>query len=137
MKRAKQPIKVNFNEQTIVLNRAFATRAAIPTSKEYHKLKSVRETYPDYEIQIRTIVQPKTERHKGLTYSYMEHYISTHENATVRMAEFREMRLRAECHSMKYNHIKKWFLSVYPQIDDFTPEDFKREQENVLLPNVA
>jgi hypothetical protein len=66
----------------------------------------------------------------------MEYYISTHPNATARMAEFREMRLRAECHSMRYNHIKKWFLSVYSQIDDFTPEDFEKEQsgQSNILP---
>ena len=43
------------------------------------------------------------------------------------MAEYKEIRLRAACHSMKYGHIKKWFLATYPQIDDFTPEQFLEE----------
>ena len=128
MKEAKHPIKVNYEERTIIVSRPFAIRAANPKSSEYHQLTDVQITHSEYEIVIRTIKQPKIDRHKGLTYSYMEYYITTHENAEARMAEYNEIRLRAECHSMKYGHVKKWFLSTYPQIDDFTPEDFANKK---------
>ena len=131
MKEAKNPIKINFEKKTIVVSRPFAIRAASPTSKEYRQLTDVQMAYPAYQISVRTIQQPKTDHHKGLTYSYMEYYISTHENADERMAEYKEIRLRAECHSMKYANIRKWFLSVYPQIDDFTPDDFKNKCESM------
>ena len=127
MKQAKNPIKVNFESKKIVVSRPFAIRAASPNSKEYRQLTDVQIAYPDYEISVRTIQQPKKDHHKGLTYSYMEYYISTHDNATERMEEYNEIRLRAECHSMEYANIRKWFLLAYPQIDDFTPEDFKKE----------
>lgn len=127
MKQVKNPIKVNFEECTIVVSRPFAIRAADPDSAEYRKLTDVQESYPDYKIMIRTIRKANNEHYKGLTYSYMEYYITTHEDAELRLKEYNEMRLRAECHSMKYGHIKKWFLSAYPQIDDFTPEDFKKK----------
>ena len=129
MKEAKRPIKVNYAERTIIVSRPFAIRAANPKSSEYHQLTDVQTAYPEYDIVIRTIKQPQIDRHKGLTYSYMEYYITTHENAEARMAEYNEIRLRADCHDMKYGNIKKWFLSAYPKIDDFTPQDFKREQE--------
>ena len=128
MKEAKNPISVKFDKRIIVVNRLFAIRAANPKSSEYRRLTDVQKSYPQYEIEIRTINQPQIDRHKGLTYEYMEYYISTHENAEARMAEYQEKRLRAECHSMKYGHIKKWFLSTYPQIDDFTPEDFANKK---------
>ena len=127
MKQAKNPIKVNFEDGTIVVSRPFAIRAADPVSPEYRRLTNVQESYPEYKIVVRTIRKANNEHYKGLTYSYMEYYISTHENAEARMSEYNEMRLRAECHSMKYGHIKKWFLSAYPQIDDFTPEDFQKK----------
>ena len=130
MKQAKNPIKIDYEAHNIIVNRLFAIRAAMPSSKEYKQLTKIQMVYPNYEIVIRTIKQPQTDRHKGLTYSYMEYYISTHENAETRMAEYQEMRLRAECHSMEYAKIKKWFLAVYPEIDDFTPEDFKKECES-------
>ena len=133
MKQAKNPIKVNFENKKIVVSRPFAIRAASPNSKEYRQLTDVQMAYPEYQITVRTIQQPKNDHHKGLTYSYMEYYISTHDNATERMAEYNEIRLRADCHSMKYGNIRKWFLSAYPQIDDFTPEDFKKECESVRV----
>lgn len=133
MKQAKNPIKVNFEKRIIIVSRSFAIRAASPNSKEYRQLTDVQMAYPAYKISVRTIQQPKNHHHKGLTYSYMEYYISTHENADERMAEYNEIRLRADCHSMKYANIRKWFLSAYPQIDDFTPEDFKKEYESVQV----
>ena len=127
MKEAKNPIKVNFANHTIVISRLFAVRAAIPTSTEYVKLTDIQTSYPDYKIEVKTIKKSDKENYKGLTYAYMEYYISTHENPQERMAEYKEIRLRAACHSMKYGHIKKWFLATYPQIDDFTPEQFLEE----------
>ncbi len=129
MKEARNPIKVNFANHTIVISRLFAIRAANPTSAEYAKLTDVQTSYPDYKIEVRKIKKSDKENYKGLTYAYMEYYIATHENAQERMAEYNEIRLRAACHSMTYGYIKKWFLSAYPKIDDFTPEDFEKEQE--------
>lgn len=125
MKQAKNPIKVDFANHTIVVSRPFATRAASPQSTEYMQLTNVQKSYPDYQIVVRSIKQPSNEHYKGLTYSYMEYYISTHENAEKRMQEYNEIRLRAQCHSASYGNTKKWFLKVYPQIDDFTPEEYK------------
>ncbi|MBQ8003671.1 MAG: hypothetical protein IJ299_01055 [Oscillospiraceae bacterium] len=133
MKEAKNPIKVNFEKKKIVVSRPFAIRAASPNSKEYRQLTDVQMAYPEYQISVRTIQQPQHDRHKGLTYSYMEYYISTHDNSSKRMAEYNEIRLRAECHSMKYANIRKWFLSAYPQIDDFTPEQYLEQiKENTI-----
>ena len=127
MKMPKCPVKVIHENDNIVISRSYAIQAAIPNSKEYNLLADVKMVYPEYKVVIREIKKASKESYRGLTYAYMEYYISTHQNADVRMAEYNEMRLRAECHSMKYGHIKKWFLSAYPQIDDFTPEDFQRD----------
>jgi hypothetical protein len=43
------------------------------------------------------------------------------------MEMYQEMRLRALCHSIRYAHIKKWFLEIYPEIDDFTPQYRRNE----------
>ncbi len=133
MKQAKNPIKVNFVNHTIVVSRLFATRAADPKYAEYRQLTDVQKYYPSYEVVVRTIQQPSNEHYKGLTYSYMEYYISTHERADERIKEYNEIRLRAQCHSASYGYIKKWFLQVYPQIDDFTPEDYKKQFEPTLF----
>lgn len=127
MKLIKNPIKVDFSKRVIVVSRPFSLRAGCPSSAEYFQLAEVQRSFPDYKIVVRTIKKGNNEHYKGLTYAYMEYYISTHADAELRMEEYKEMRLRAACHSMKYAHIKKWFLDVYPQIDDFTPEDYRRK----------
>lgn len=128
MKEAKNPIKVKHENKNIVISRPYSIRAAIPNTKEYKLLAEIKSVYSDYAIVIREIKKTPKESYKGLTYSYMEYYITTHENAEARMAEYNEIRLRAECHDMKYGNIKKWFLSAYPKIDDFTPQDFETQK---------
>ncbi|MBE6696569.1 MAG: hypothetical protein E7587_08985 [Ruminococcaceae bacterium] len=128
MKEAKNPIKVKHENKNIVISRPYSIRAAIPNTKEYKLLSEIKSVYSDYTIVIREIKKTPKESYKGLTYSYMEYYITTHENAEARMAEYNEIRLRAECHDMKYGNIKKWFLSAYPKIDDFTPQDFETQK---------
>ncbi len=128
MKEAKNPIKVKHENKNIIISRPYSIRAAIPNTKEYKLLAEIKSVYSDYTIVIREIKKTPKESYKGLTYSYMEYYITTHENAEARMAEYNEIRLRAECHDMKYGNIKKWFLSAYPKIDDFTPQDFETQK---------
>jgi hypothetical protein len=140
MKSVKNPIKVNFANATIVISKSFSVKASITTSKEYRDLTDVQASYPNYKIVVREIKRNSSkETYPHLTYAYMEHYIATHPNAELRMAEYRECRLRAECHAMRYGHVKSWFLSAYPQIDDFTPQQYFEEQNTIKtgLPLVA
>lgn len=134
MKTVKSPIKINFANQTIVISKSYAAKAAHINSPEYKSLTDVQSSYPSYKIVVREIKKnPSKNTYPNLTYSYMEHYISTHPHAAERMAEYNECRLRAECHSMRYGHIKSWFLNAYPEIDDFTPQMFLEEQNGYSL----
>lgn len=122
-------IVVDFEKKVITVTNNFAKRAGVAGTPEYHTLVGVMRDFPDYTLRVkRTPSHHTSSLYNKLTYEYMEYYISTHDNAEDRMAEYKEMRLNLECHSMYYAHIKKWFLSVYPQIDDFTPEDFQRKR---------
>lgn len=142
MKSVKNPIKINFSKRKIVISKSFSVKASVVGTKEYLSLTDVQTSYPDYQIEVREIKKNSNkETYPHLTYAYMERYISTHAHAKERMAEYEECRLRAECHKMKYGHVKSWFLSAYPQIDDFTPQQFFEEQNtikaNAELPLVA
>ena len=84
-------------------------------------LSDVKSTYGEYSIIQREIRKnPQKESYRGLTYAYMEHYILTHDKSGEIMKIYEELRLRALCHSIRYAHIKKWFLEIYPEIDDFS-----------------
>ena len=91
-------------------------------------LEKVRAAYPEFEVIGRSIAKSNTKRpYLRVSYAYMERYIANHEKAEERMKEYQEMRFRSECHEVPFSEVKKWFIACYPEIDDFTPEDFKRE----------
>ena len=127
----KGTIKLDHFEKNIYLSNAFAKAASDITSEEYKTFLAVTTAHPDYEIVKYEIKKnPNKESYCGLTYPYMENYIATHDESGEIKKIYDELRLRAKCHSIRYAHIKKWFLSVYPEIDDFSG---KKENKNELL----
>ena len=121
----KNTLKIDHVERIITMDRTFAKNAENTMSTEYAHLQSVRRDYPNYTVTRREIKKnPNKESWKGLTYEYMENYISTHEegeNRVLILKEFAEQRLISECHSKahRYPVIKNWFLNKYPEIAEF------------------
>lgn len=110
-------LKIKHDTRTIVMDRAFAKASSIVGSEEYILLQGARRDYPCYVVTTRTIKRnANKECYRGLTYAYMENYIQTHPEAETHMAEYSELRLLAECHSIRYPTIKKWFLETYQEI---------------------
>lgn len=132
MKPIKNPIRINRANAKIEVSKAFLKRANLYGTSESLTLEKVRVAYPDFEVIGRSIAKSTAKRpYLRVSYAYMERYISSHEKAEERMKEYKEMRFRAECHEVPFSEVKKWFIACYPEIDDFTPEDFKKEKENV------
>lgn len=123
-------IRINHFEQKILISKSFQKAAMNPTSKEYAELMEVMANHPNYKLDQRAIkTNPKKDTYKGLTYDYMREYICRHSNSVKRTAEFEEILLRAKCHMVSYPNVKAWFLAAYPEIDDFTPEQYVDECE--------
>lgn len=127
---------INHSARTISLTKKEMTAARYVDSVEYKKLQIARRDYPGFAvITMSRKVKTQRETYKGLTYTYMENYIQTHEGAdTVEavMAEYRELRLISECHgkARRYPAIKKWFLKKYPAIEQFGKEPEEQIEEN-------
>lgn len=121
----KNTLKIDFDNNNILMDRTFAKKAEDTNSNEYIRLQQVRKDYPNFKVMKRTIRKnPNKNVHKGLTYDYMVRFILEHETqekAAEVLKEFKELRLISECHGrgLRYPTIKKWFLDKYPQIDDF------------------
>jgi hypothetical protein len=125
-------IRVDHINKNIMISKTFARASMVINSEEYKTLSDVKSTYGEYSIIQREIRKnPQKESYRGLTYAYMEHYILTHDKSGEMMKVYEELRLRALCHSIRYAHIKKWFLEVYPEIDDFSTKAV-RVNENRL-----
>lgn len=130
MKPIQRPIRINRPEQTIFVSKPFLKRANLYGTEESKMLEEARAAYPDFKVVPRSIAKSNKKRpYLRVSYAYMERYISSHEKAEERMKEYEEMRFRAECHEVPFSEVKKWFVACYPEIDDFTPEDFKKEKE--------
>lgn len=111
----KNYIKIE-NDQ-IIMDKTFAKKAAIYGTQEYQKLQRCRRDYPEHTVVTRSIKKnPGKESYKGLTYQFMEDYIASHENAKINMEKYRQLREIAKCHSVRYPHIKKWFLKTYSEV---------------------
>lgn len=128
MKPIQRPIRINRPEQTIFVSKPFLKRANLYGTEESKMLEEARAAYPNFKVVPRSIAKSNKKRpYLRVSYAYMERYISSHEKAEERMKEYKEMRFRAECHEVPFSEVKKWFIACYPEIDDFTPEDFKKE----------
>lgn len=141
----KNVLKLDHEHQLLVMDRTFAKKSENTMSNEYRHLQDVRAAYPDYTVIRREIKKnPNKECWRGLTYAYMENYISTHEEGAERVKvlnEFFELRLISQCHSAahRYPVIKRWFLNKYPEIATFgmtaaaeTTEEGVEQEETTL-----
>lgn len=128
-------LTVNFENETIVMTRKFATAAKDPYTNEYRKLQEVRSAYPTFRVKNHTIKRnPNKECYKGLTYDYMREYIRSHEakaNVESALAELEDMIYISKCHSngFRYPTIKKWFLEKYNEVAEFGTDLREFEEE--------
>ena len=121
-------LKVDDRNKRLVMDRTFDKNRRIVGSDEYDKLQRAKADYPLYTVVLRKIKKnPNKESYGGMDYTYMEEYIRRHPFAEKRMAEYQEMRLRAKKNDKPYPRVKKWFLAAYPDIDDFTPQQYIEE----------
>ena len=113
-------ITINTKNNTLVITKKFEKAASRFGTPEYKELKEARADFPNFKVVVRTVKQKK-ETYKGLTYEYMEKYISRHDKDGQIMEEFKIMRGLTE-DSMKkgsYVEIKKWFLGIYEEFEKF------------------
>lgn len=128
----KHHVKIDHVEKQIIMSSTFAKKQAFTNSPEFREIQALHESFPTYAIITRKIrTNPQKEAFLGLTFEYMQNYISSHANAEVHLKEFAELRELAKCHSVRYPNIKKWFLETYPEVRDFKIyNDDKGEQAN-------
>lgn len=108
----------------IVMDSEFAKKSSRYGTQEFSILQEVRASYPKYHIIRKTIKRnPKKEAFKGLTYAYMEEYMDRHEVSQEIRQEYKEKRFLAKCHSIRYPHIKQWFLDTFPDVKNLGLEN--------------
>ncbi len=94
-------------------------------SPEYNELKEARLDYPTFKV-VTVVKKAARPKFKGLTYEYMEKYISKHDDeAQTIMSEYMVLRAQTEeaeealAVSASYSDIKNWFFEKYPAVAQF------------------
>lgn len=117
MKNTMNGLKVDMLHDEIILSKAFAKKAMNTNNPEYRAFVEARTTFPTYTIVYGKIKgNPNKQTYKGLTYAYMEKYISLHDKTGKIMKDYQEMRMIAECYKSGYPLVKEWFLATFPNI---------------------
>ena len=118
-------IIINAKNHTIEMNKTVSKAASIFGTDEYNALQAVRRDYPTFKVVTVSKKRAKPE-YKGLSYEYMEKYISAHDNEekTI-MAEYNVLRGKSEsgidamADAVCYADVKEWFLMTFPSIEKF------------------
>lgn len=113
----------------IEMTKTEAKAAGKINSEKFNELHTLRTMYPTFEIEIKASAAKKNstrESYKGLTYEYMEKYISAHDDEKKSiMAEYEMLRgttteaQEALANSASYYEMKIWFLKKFPAIAEF------------------
>ena len=107
-------MKINFAAKTIEVTKTFANKASHFGSEEYHALRTAMCDLPDFTVVTKVTSKPCRIYTKGLTYEYMESYISMVDEDGSLMKDFQC--LRQGCN---YAEVKKWFVTALPEINNF------------------
>lgn len=107
-------MKIEFTTKTIEITKTFANKASNFGSEEYHALRTALHDLPNFEVAIKATAKPRRTYMKGLTYEVMESYIAMVDGDGTLLEEFRQVR-----QACGYGMAKKWFLSVFPDLNNF------------------
>lgn len=117
---------INNKKMAIEMTKKFAAAARKFGTQEDKDLQEVRKDYPSYKLVIVTRkTTAKKDNYKGLTYEYMEKYISSHNGDGKIMAEYQDLRSLSEraketlSKPCSYREMRAWFLKTYPEITKF------------------
>ena len=119
---------IDHENKKIRLPKAFAKASGKYNSEEYKLLMEMKNDVPNYDV---IVEEPKSKKprdnYKGLTYDYMERYIKEKPNHEDILKEFNELRgisteYEAIMKKTSYLKVKKWFLTTFPEIDEYKQE---------------
>lgn len=121
--------EINYNENAIIVSKAFLKKAGIYNSDAYNILKGLRADFPDCKVELKKIKRnPEKKTYGKLTYERMEEYIIFVEGKdTATLKEFEAVKTLATFKASPYAYTKKWFLEKY--------KDFAREAEQGEAPS--
>ena len=129
LNQMKETFKINHENNTIEMTKQFAKASGVFGSDAYKMLLEAKNELPTYTVVVKETPKSRKPRdnYKGLTYDYMERYIKDKPNHEDILKEFNELRgisteYEAIMKKTSYLKVKKWFLTTFPEIDEYKQE---------------
>ena len=124
---------INFFKKTIVGTQASFNKAAKGFGEEYDELAAKMAAHPEFSLEIKEQKHQTTkakQTYDGLDFPFMEAYIETLADATLKMAEYKAVKKMAkDCGTKPYPMTKKWFLKTFGTKEN--PFDMDKAQEAI------
>ena len=117
-------IRINRSSRTIEVSKGFDKASRRYGTAAYEAMLKVLQDNPGFRVVVKTVTV-KTDLYKGLTYSFMEKYIASHDFADEHMATFNNLRAKGDealefgAEALSYGEIRAWFLKTYPEFAAF------------------
>ena len=117
----KTNFRVDHVSKTITLNRGYYVKTQNPNNLEAKEFEKILQQHVGYDVNVRQPIKSNKNKrtYKGVNYENIEKYILSHDNATERMHDYLQLRDAGAFHKNAYAVIKKWFLSKYPEVENF------------------
>ena len=107
-------MKINFETKSIEVSKAFANKDSHFGTEQYEELRAVMRDLPDFTVMVKAAPKPRRSYMKGLTYEFMECFISMHDEDGSIMQDFLCLR-----HGCSYAEVKRWFFAKFPEVNNF------------------
>ncbi len=101
-------MKVNFVERQIELTASEMKKAQNYGTREYTMIKGIRTDFPDFQIVVRKKKVTCSNWNTGLTYSYMEAFISHVDPAQMEIYQVMKA-------MYGYLRVAQWFKEQFPE----------------------
>lgn len=118
-------IDIIHNKSTIEVPSVFEKKARRYGTDEFKHLNAILAQFPSYEIVVKP-TQKKKKRastYKGLTYAYMETYITKHNKELLNLFNVKRgipvEGMDAQPEKDSFKEIQGWFLEQFPEIKTF------------------
>lgn len=123
----KKNIIITIDDTTAQVTKAFEKQARVFGTDEYKLWKAYREDFPGAKMVTKSIKKnPNKKSYKNLTYANMELFI-TEMNSEL-LVELKKQIKLSKVQSNPYRAVLAWFLSQFPQYDEY--KDFWAKVEN-------
>lgn len=113
MARKSKGYKVDYINRTIIVTKNFHRCASVETSEEGRKFKKLVKELPDFTVSFANPRRRKSASSR-LTYDKMIDYICRQKDSESILRDFNAIRNPKDAPPSPYAHVKKWFLTRFP-----------------------